>query len=248
MKITTSTIDLERLRAVVTRPTAEGAWPAIVAYPDIFQLTPSHLRLTTRLAGHGFVVVSPEIYSHLEGRGAVFDFDADRQRALDASAKVDVDELDADIQSVLDHVAPTSSPEIEQEGEKAGSSEERGLLRSLQAGRRGVGVLGWCFGGHVAFRAALDPRVRAAACCYPTGLHDGSLGKRKVDTLERCAEMKGDLLLTWGRDDPHVPAPARAKIHGALDAAGARYEARFHDAEHAFMRDVGPRFDPGATD
>jgi carboxymethylenebutenolidase len=112
-----------------------------------------------------------------------------------------------------------------------------------------VFACGFCFGGHVAFRAALDPAVRGTACCYATTVHSEALGASpRVDTLARANEIRGALLLVWGRDDPHIPAAGRAKIHAALDAAGVRWEARLFDAEHAFMRDVGPRFDAQATD
>ena len=37
-------------------------------------------------------------------------------------------------------------------------------------------------------------------------------------------------------------------MKAALDAAGTRYQWHEYDAEHAFGRDIGPRFDPHATD
>ena len=40
----------------------------------------------------------------------------------------------------------------------------------------GLCAVGFCIGGHLAFRAAFDPRVAATVCFYPTGLHDGALG------------------------------------------------------------------------
>ena len=52
----------------------------------------------------------------------------------------------------------------------------------------------------------------------------------------------------WGSDDPHIPAEGRAKVEAGLEAAGVQFEKQLHAAEHAFMRDVGPRFDPEATD
>ena len=56
------------------------------------------------------------------------------------------------------------------------------------------------------------------------------------------------LLLIWGRRDPHIPAPGRARIQAALDAHGVRFETRLFDAEHAFVLDEGPRWDPEAAD
>ena len=50
------------MRTFITAPKAEGAWPGIVFYTDIFQLTDSSLRWAVRLAGYGFSVAVPDIY------------------------------------------------------------------------------------------------------------------------------------------------------------------------------------------
>ncbi len=219
------------LRCLVARPAAGAvALPVIVAWSDIFQCTPSHERLVQRLAGEGFVVVSPEHYGRYEPAGTVFDFERDRQRALDAAARMAVAELDADRRAVLD------------------------FAKGLPGVKRGaVGAWGFCYGGHLAFRAAFEPEVTATVCCYGTGIHDGKLGtcdgvSSRAGSLERVKELHGELLLVWGRRDPHIPEAGREQIHAALAAAGVRHEVRSFDAEHAFMRDVGPRFDPAATD
>lgn len=233
MRVTTEILELPNVRALVTRPRLPSdapprALPVVVAWSDIFQLTPPHLRIVTRLASRGFVVVAPELYGRFVKKGTAFDFEADRQKALGASLTLKLEWIDEDIAAVL------------------------GAAHTMSGGA-GVGVLGWCFGGHLAFRAALDPRVRAAACCYPTGVHDGKLGDRdgkttRAGTLERAAEIRGDVLLVWGREDPHIPAEGRRAIHAALDAAGTRFEARLFDAEHTFMRDQGDRYDGAAAD
>jgi carboxymethylenebutenolidase len=226
--VTSELADVGGVRCFVARPKEPGPRPAVVAYPDIFQLTPPHQRLVRRLASRGFVVVAPELYGRLDPRAGALDFDADRARALDLSSRVRVEDLDADRRAVFDAVRARSD---------VGD----------------VGALGFCFGGHLAFRAALEPGVRAAACCYATGVHDGKLGDHdgesaRVDTLARCASIEGELLLVWGRDDPHIPPAGRAAIHRALDDAAVRWEARLFDAEHAFLRDEGPRHDAAAAD
>ena len=42
-----------------------------------------------------------------------------------------------------------------------------------QPGIDRLSATGFCIGGHLAFRAAFDPRVAATVCFYPTGLHNG---------------------------------------------------------------------------
>ena len=67
-------------------------------------------------------------------------------------------------------------------------------------------------------------------------------------SLERASEIRGDLLVAFGTRDPHVSFEGRAKIYAGLHAAGTHFRAVEYDAEHAFMRDEGPRYDPAATD
>ena len=91
--------------------------------------------------------------------------------------------------------------------------------------------------------------MRATVCFYPTGVHDGRLGQdADAGSLARAAEIRGELLLVFGSADPHVPDEARAQLAGALDRAGTKLTTKLFPAEHAFMRDEGPRYDAEATD
>ena len=111
-----------------------------------------------------------------------------------------------------------------------------------------VGAMGMCLGGHLAFRCALDPRIAAAACLYPTDLHKKTLGKGMADdSLERCGEIRGELLLIFGRQDPHISLEGRRMVQAALEAAGNSYEWHEFNAQHAFIRDEGHRYDPART-
>ena len=48
--------------------------------------------------------------------------------------------------------------------------------------------------------------------------------------------------------DPHVPEAGRVAIDGKLRDAKVDYAVKLYPAEHAFMRDEGPRYDPEVTD
>jgi carboxymethylenebutenolidase len=54
--------------------------------------------------------------------------------------------------------------------------------------------------------------------------------------------------LIFGANDPHTPEHGRAVIKRGLQEAGVNFRWRVYDAEHAFGRDIGPRYDPEATD
>ena len=112
-----------------------------------------------------------------------------------------------------------------------------------------LGAMGFCFGGHLAFRAALDADVRATTCFYGTGIHNGKLGKdADAGSLGRAGEIRGKLLMHFGAADPHVPAEGRAAIEAKLKEVKVDYVIQLHSADHAFARDEGPRYDPEAAD
>jgi dienelactone hydrolase len=69
---------------------------------------------------------------------------------------------------------------------------------------------------------------------------------RRIRSLAR--EIRGELLTIFGSVDPHTDEAGREFVKRGLDAAGIRHRISLYDAEHAFMRDVGARFDPSATD
>ena len=216
-----------RMRAFVAAPRAEGEYPGIWCYSDIFQLSPPLLRTCVRLAGYGFVVAAPEIYRRIEPPGTVIAFDdAGRTRGQQDAAKTPVADFDADCRAGLDW-----------------------LSKDPRVARGKIGAMGFCIGGHLAFRAAFQPEVRATVCYYGTGIHDGKLGKDKdAGSLARAKEIGGELLMIFGTKDPHVPEAGRETIDRALRDAGVRYKTLLYAAEHAFTRDEGPRYDPEATD
>lgn len=213
------------IRTAVIRPDGPARRQAVLLYTDIFQLTESTLRTARRFAAAGFTVVVPEIYPHGELAGVALEFDdPGKARGLAGAKQTTVAQFDADRSAVLDYMASLASESC---------------------------VVGFCIGGHLAFRAAFDERVSATVCFYPTGLQNGALGAdADAGSLERAADIRGRLMVVFGSRDPHVPADARLKVISALYAAGLT-DAELHvwaGGEHAFMRDVGPRHDPELTD
>jgi carboxymethylenebutenolidase len=215
------------MRTFGAAPKAEGEYPGIWCHSDIFQLTPPLLRFCVRLAGYGFVAAAPEIYRRIEPPGTVIPFDdAGRTRGQQDAAKTPVTHFDEDCRSGLDW-----------------------LSKHPKVARGKIGVTGFCIGGHLAFRAAFQPDVRATVCYYGTGIHDGKLGQdADAGSLSRAREIRGELLMIFGTKDPHVPDAGRETIDGTLRNSGVHYNTLLYPAEHAFTRDEGPRFDPEATD
>lgn len=69
-------------------------------------------------------------------------------------------------------------------------------LLSLSTCNGRIGATGMCLGGHLAFRCALDARVKAAVCYFATDVHSHTLGEGKCDdSLDRAGEIKGELVM-----------------------------------------------------
>jgi carboxymethylenebutenolidase len=211
------------MRTYFFRPTVESTqFPGIILYSEIFQMTGPIRRFATFLAGHGYLVAVPEVYHELEPAGTVLAYDqaGSDKGNYDKYAK-ELAAYDDDSRSLLGHMA--RMPECN--------------------GR--LGVVGICLGGHLAFRAAMNPEVRAAVCFYATDIHSGTLGAGKKDnSLARASDIKCELLHIWGRQDPHVPLEGRRRILARLDEVGANYQWIEVNGAHAFMRDEGYRYDP----
>jgi len=85
-------------------------------------------------------------------------------------------------------------------------------------------------------------------CCYPTGIHNGKLGRGVADTRDRMSDIKAQVLTIFGTLDPHVPPEGRQMILTGLDQAGIAHKSLLYEANHTFMRDDGYRYDPAVTD
>lgn len=210
------------MRTHIVRPAAPGKYPGLVFYSEIFQITEPIRRTAALLAGHGYVVAMPEVYHEFLPAGEVLAYD---QAGSDIGNKYKYEKelasYDADTRAVLDH------------------------LKSREDCTGELGAIGICLGGHLSFRAAFEPDVRATVCFYGTDIHKGSLGKgQNDDSLARAAEIKGELLMIWGRQDPHIPLEGRRQILARLDELNLRFAWHEVNGAHAFMRDEGARYDP----
>ncbi len=108
-----------------------------------------------------------------------------------------------------------------------------------------LGVLGICIGGHLSFRAAMNPGVLGGVCFYATDFHKRSLGAGMNDnTIDRVKEIKCEMMMLWGRQDPHVSPEGRMLIYKAMHEAGTSFTWHEFNGAHAFMRDEGYRYDP----
>lgn len=143
---------------------------AVVVVQEIFGLTEHIKAVCDELAeAHGFHVMAPALFDRAE-RDAVLPYDeAGMKKGLDLRAKIAPDDLMADI------AAATAALSTE--------------------GQRKVGILGFCWGGLVAWMAATRTRdVAAAAGWYGGGI--AALSHERP----HCPVQ-----LHFGEEDDHIP-------------------------------------------
>jgi len=210
------------MRTYIYRPQAEGKYPSIIFYSEIFQQTDPIARSAAILAGHGFVVLVPEVFHELNPIGTVLGYDdAGKDKGNNDKWTKPLEHHDSDTQALVDFI------------------NQQNYCSSS------IGTMGVCIGGHLAYRAALNEAVLSAACLYATDIHSGDLPSNEGnDSLTRTKDIKAELMMVWGKQDPHIPDEGRMKIHNNLLASGNTFAWHEFNASHAFMRDIGERYDP----
>lgn len=213
------------MRTHIFRPVAPGRYAGILLYSEIFQVTGPIRRTAALLAGHGFVVAVPEIYHEFEDAGVALAYDTQgTARGNELKTTKALAAYDSDARAALD------------------------FLSAFQHCSGKLGTLGICIGGHLALRAAMNADVLAGVCFYATDIHKRGLGAgQNDDSLDRMADIHGEMLMVWGRQDPHVPREGRRLVYEAMTDAGVFFSWHEFNAAHAFLRDEGPRYNPAAA-
>ncbi|KAK0245776.1 dienelactone hydrolase [Armillaria nabsnona] len=196
----------------------QAKFPGVVVFSEIYQVTGPVERFAGQIASQGYVVACPSVYHEFEGPEAL---------------PYDVEGTDRGNKYKI-------------EKEVAGYDEDAALsidlLTSLPNCNGRIAATGMCLGGHLAFRAAFDPRVKASVCFFGTDIHSATLGKGKQDDSlirVRKGDMtgKGELVMIFGKQDTHVPREGRDLIRKTLDDANVTVSFIEVQAQHAFVRD-----------
>jgi carboxymethylenebutenolidase len=209
------------MRTYVHRPLSDKPVPAILFYSEIFQQTGPIERAARFMAGQGYAVLVPEVFHELNPIGTVLGYDdAGREKGNADKAAKDVQGYDSDNRAAIEYL-------------------------QTQAWFNGnLGAMGFCIGGHLAFRAALQPEVKATACFYATDLHTNIIpNKPGQHSMERLADIKGELMMIWGKQDNHIPTAGRLLVYQKLLDANLHFTWHEFNGQHAFMRDEGERYD-----
>lgn len=204
-------------------------FPGVIVHSEIYQVTGPVARFARQIAGHGFIVVAPSVYHNFMD-STPLPYDKDGTDAGNKyKAEKPLESYDDDNKLAIDY------------------------LTSLGTCTGKIGATGMCLGGHIAYRAAFDPRVLATVTYFGTDIHSSTLGATKNESnssLERTGEIKGEILTIFGTEDPHVPPKGRDLIRQTLRDNKVNFSFfEIAGAQHAFIRDEYSkgRFDPAVT-
>ncbi|CAA7266483.1 unnamed protein product [Cyclocybe aegerita] len=194
----------------------EAKFPGVVVFSEIYQVTGPVERFAGQIASQGYVVESICLV----------------QRALLSITNSKVLKLSRTMSKI--------EKKVEAYDEDAKLTID--LLVSLKNCNGRIAATGMCLGGHLAFRAAFDPRVLASVCFFGTDIHSATLGKGKSDdSLIRVRNGdlsgKGELVMIFGKQDTHVPREGRDLIRKTLEDANIPVSFLEVQAQHAFVRD-----------
>lgn len=104
-------------------------------------------------------------------------------------------------------------------------------------GARKVGTLGFCFGGTWSLKASLAAPVDATVVFYGGVRH----------AAEELAALHGPVLAHFGSKDTIFTPELAQALETALKQAGKAGDVYTYLADHAFAREGGPNFEPGAA-
>ncbi|MDB5817232.1 MAG: carboxymethylenebutenolidase [Rhizobacter sp.] len=189
----------------VAKPTGKPRG-AIVVVQEIFGVN-SHIRsVADNYAADGYLAIAPALFDRAE-RGVELGYDADdRTRGMALKSKVDNEQALMDIAACIEHVG--------------------------SAGK--VGIVGYCWGGTLAWLSAVKLDGLSAAVTYYGG------------GMQNMADLKArvPVMSHFGEQDTHIPVDA---VRGFFKAQ-PDVDGYFYDADHGFNCDQRPSYDaPSAT-
>ena len=175
--------------------------PAIVVLQEIWGVN-AHIRaVAEQYAADGYVAIAPDLFWRQQPRvDLTYDEDGTRQ-AFAFRKSLDPTLADRDIASTV------------------------GLLGTMPAVAGGIGVVGYCMGGLLAYRAAALADIECAICYYGGGI---------AQQLDLAASGTVPMAMHFGEKDAHITPDQVAAIRTALaDRPEVRIDT-YPGADHGF--------------
>ncbi|MCP2343702.1 dienelactone hydrolase family protein [Actinomadura rupiterrae] len=189
----------------------KGSGPGILLIQEIFGVGEYMAAVAADLTSLGYVVAAPDMFWRLERDWSVEHSDTVMAEAGDKISHFDWTKGQDDLEAALDK------------------------LRELPEVAGGVGALGFCFGGSLAYMLAAraSGKLDAVVSFY---------GSRVPGELDRAGDITVPIQFHFGGSDPYIP---REDVAAVEEALGGRDHVEFHvqeDGGHAFHNRTSPIF------
>lgn len=228
-EITTSTVQISQpditLDAYLAQPQEPGTYPGIIVVQEIFGVNEHIKDVTERIAREGYIAIAPAIYQRQAPGFSVGYTPEEVTLGRKYKVATKATELLADIQATISYL--TQLPNI-----KPG----------------GVGTVGFCFGGHVVYLAAILPEVTATASFYGAQIVNWCPGE-DIPTIHRTKEITGTIYCFFGTEDPLIPNEQTDRIEAELQQQKVTHQVlRYEGASHGFFCDRRDSYEPKAAE
>ena len=187
---------------------ADSRTPSVVIIMHLWGVDESIRDVVRRLAKAGFVAIAPDLYAHSGAPNG--DGSSDSTLFLPYARRLTPEKVDADIAAAATWL-------------------------SRQYPQTKTAILGFCMGGRIAMRAAIDDRGLFAAVCSFYG------DVNPIDPAAILTPYYG----SYGARDTGIPAD---KVRSFTAALAVPHDVRIYDeAGHAFFDDQRPSYVPTAA-
>lgn len=215
--------------ALLFRPEDGGEHPGVIHLPDIGGIRESHKGMASRLAEQGYAVLLPNVF-YRSGRTPVwaFPFKLGEDRSMKR----------------MGELAAPLTPEVM---ERVASAYVDFLAKQDGVSGAPMGVVGYCFTGAMALRAAAArPEKIAAAASF----HGGQLWTDKDTSPHKVLpRVKARLYFGHADGDPFMPKDAIDNLEKALAAWGGKYQSEIYPgAKHGWTVPDSPVHDKALAD
>ena len=214
--------------AYVSRPDDERH-PGVLLLMDAFGLRPQIERMADRIAGHGFVVLAPNLF-----------YRAGRTPVVDLEGLDDPDQRGRIFEQVTPLMGELTPERVAADGDA--------YLQTLAGYSDGpVAITGYCMGGRIGWRIAAAHPQRVAALA---GFHAGGLVTEAPDSPHLSAsELRAEVFLGHADNDRSMTPEHIAAVESALEDAGVAYRSElFEGAAHGYTMADTPAYDAAAAE
>jgi carboxymethylenebutenolidase len=181
-----------------------GKGPGLLLVQEIFGVN-SHIRDVAELyAAEGFVVLAPDLFWRSQPGFEIGYDKEDFAKGIEQYGKLNMNQALDDLSDAID------------------------TLHGLSSVTGKVGVVGFCLGGHIAYRLAARGKVDAAVSYYGGGIDQA---------LDEAKNIRCPMIMHFGGLDTHISPVTVEKIQAALAGKNDVTIYNYADADHGFNCD-----------